>query len=51
MGCGCGKGKKSGSSSKTHTVQLKGGLKVTKSSESEAKAFAAKHPGSKIIVK
>lgn len=47
MGCGCGK-KKDG---KRYTVQLKGGLKVTKSSESEAKAFSAKHPGSKIIAK
>lgn len=45
MSCACkNKGKLS-----RFTVQLPGGLKITKNSEAEAKAFAAKHPGSKII--
>lgn len=30
-------------------MQLAGGLKVTKSTETEALAFAAKHPGAKVI--
>lgn len=44
--CNCGKGK---ASRKTYTVQLAGGLKVTKTSEAAALAYAAKHPGSKVI--
>ncbi len=45
MGCACGKGAKRG----TYKVQLPGGLTVTKSTEAAATAFAAKHPGSKIV--
>lgn len=45
MGCGCGKAK----DRKTYTVQLPGGLKITKSSEAAAVAFAARHPGAKVI--
>jgi hypothetical protein len=44
MACACKKNK-----GKTFQVQLPGGLKVSKASESEALAFAAKHPGSKVI--
>ena len=45
MGCNCGAKKRSAS----FKVRLPGGLTVSKSSEDEAKKFAAKHPGSKII--
>lgn len=45
MGCKCGDGNKR----KIVTVQLPGGLKITKSSEAAALQFAAKHPGAKII--
>lgn len=34
---------------KTYQVQLPGGMKVKKTSEAAALAFAAKHPGSKVI--
>lgn len=34
---------------KTYQVQLPGGMKVSKSTESAALAFAAKHPGAKVI--
>jgi hypothetical protein len=44
MGCGCGKGKR-----ESVTVQLPGGLKITKTSQAAAVAFAAKHPGARII--
>jgi hypothetical protein len=43
--CGCG-GK--AAKAKYVTVQLAGGLKIRKK-ESEATAFAARHPGSKLI--
>lgn len=43
MACAC-KNK-----NKRYTVQLKGGLKITKSSEAEAIAYAAKNPGSTVI--
>lgn len=46
IGCGCG-GK--GAKKKTYTVQLAGGLKVTKTSEAAAVAYSARHPGSKVI--
>lgn len=46
MGCACGKGK---ASRENYTVQLAGGLKVTKTSEAAAKSYSAKHPGSKVI--
>lgn len=39
MACACGKNKK------RFTVILKGGIKITKPTESAALAFAAKHPG------
>lgn len=45
MACGCGGAK----NRKTYRVELPGGLKVTKLSEAAATAFAAKHPGSKIV--
>lgn len=45
MGCNCGgKGKR-----ETYTIQLPGGLRVTKTTEAAAVAFAAKHPGSKVV--
>jgi hypothetical protein len=44
--CNCSKGK---ASRKTYTVQLSGGLKVTKTSEAAAVAYAAKHPGARVI--
>lgn len=43
MACAC-KNKR-----KTYQVQLPGGMKVSKTSEAAALAFAAKHPGSKVI--
>ena len=43
--CGCGgKAKR-----QRYTVRLPGGLKITKSSEAAATAYAAAHPGSKVI--
>jgi len=45
MACACKGAKNRG----TYQVQLPGGLKVTKTSEAAATAFAAKHPGSKVI--
>lgn len=44
--CGCG-GK--AAARKRYTVQLPGGLKITKNSETSAIAFAKAHPGSKVI--
>lgn len=44
MGCAC----KGRASRGTFVVQLPGGLKVTKSTEAAATAYAAKHPGSKV---
>lgn len=44
MACACKDRNK-----KKFTVQLAGGLKITKSSEAEAVKFAAQHPGSKVI--
>jgi hypothetical protein len=43
MGCNCGKKRVS------YKVKLPGGLTVTKSSEAEATAYAAKHPGSTVV--
>jgi len=43
MGCACGKKREK------FTVQLPGGLRITKTSEAAAVAFAAKHPGAKVI--
>lgn len=43
MGCAC-KSKR-----ERYTVQLPGGLKITKTSEAAAVAYAAKHPGAKVI--
>lgn len=43
MGCAC-KNKKR----ETYKVKLAGGLSITKNSEAEAKAFAAKHPGATV---
>lgn len=44
MGCNCGKAK-----AQRFKVKLPGGLTVTKRTEQEATAFAAKHPGSTVI--
>lgn len=43
MPCACKKGRK------VFTVQLPGGLNITKTTEAAALAYAAKHPGSKVI--
>jgi hypothetical protein len=43
MACACSKKRE------RFTVQLPGGLKVTKSNHAAALAFAAKHPGSRVI--
>lgn len=45
MGCACSKAK----NRKTYKVKLPGGLEVTKNSEAAATAFAAAHPGSRVI--
>ena len=45
MGCACKDKTKRG----TYKVQLPGGLSVTKSSEAAATAYAAKHPGAKVV--
>jgi hypothetical protein len=45
MACACGKAK----NRKIYTVKLPGGLKITKTTEAAALAFAAKHPGSTVI--
>lgn len=44
MACGCGGKKKR----ETYKVKLAGGTTITKNSEAEAKAFAAKHPGATV---
>jgi hypothetical protein len=46
MGCACKKGK-----GQKFTVKLPGGLTVTKNSEADALAFAAKHPGATVVKK
>jgi hypothetical protein len=43
MGCACGKNRQK------FNVKLPGGLTVTKRTEQEATAFAARHPGSTVI--
>lgn len=43
MGCAC-----KNKDRKVYTIKLPGGLKITKTSEAAALAFAAKHPGSTI---
>lgn len=45
MACSCGRGK----AGKNFKVKLPGGLTVTKSTEAQALAFAAKHPGATVI--
>jgi hypothetical protein len=45
LACGC----KSVKNRQTYTVQLKGGMKVTKTSEAAALAFAAQHKGATVI--
>jgi hypothetical protein len=48
VACSCGKNKtKSGS----YEVKLPGGLKVTRSTEASAAAFAARHPGATVTKK
>lgn len=44
MGCSCRDAK----NRKNYVVKLPGGLKVTKTSEAAALAFAAKHPGATV---
>lgn len=46
MACSCGKGK---AKRETYKVKLPGGLEVTKTSEAAAVAFAARHPGAKVV--
>ena len=43
MACSCGKSKKN------FKVKLPGGLEISKATEAAALAFAAKHPGAKVI--
>lgn len=43
MACAC-KGKRT-----TYTVKLPGGLKVPKTTEAAALAYAAKHPGATVV--
>lgn len=44
MACACkNKGKR-----ETYKVKLMGGLTVTRTTEAEAKAYAAKHPGATV---
>jgi hypothetical protein len=45
MACACGKGK---AKREKYTVKLPGGMKVEKTSEAAARAFAAKHPGATV---
>jgi len=45
MACAC----KGAKNRQNYQVKLPGGLKVTKTSEAAATAFAAKHPGSTVI--
>lgn len=45
MACGCKNKAKRGQ----YKVKLAGGLTVTKSTEAEAKSFAAAHPGSTVV--
>lgn len=45
MACSC----KGAKNRKRFQVELPGGLKVEKTSEAAAVAFAAKHPGAKVI--
>ena len=44
MACAC-----KDKAKKRFTVKLAGGLTITKSTEADALAFAAKHPGAKVI--
>lgn len=44
MACSC-----KGAKGKGFKVQLPGGMTISKSTEAAATAFAAKHPGSKVI--
>lgn len=46
MACSCGKGKTA--KRENYTVTLPGGIKITKTSEAAAVAFAAKHPGATV---
>lgn len=46
MACACGKNKVK---RENYQVRLPGGTTITKTSEEEAKRFAAKHPGSKVV--
>lgn len=45
MGCAC----KGAANRKVYKVKLPGGMTVNKTTEEAAVAFAAKHPGSKVI--
>lgn len=46
MGCNCGKNK---TKRENYTVVLPGGMRVPKTSEAAAAAFAARHPGAKVV--
>lgn len=43
MACGCSKNK---GKRETYKIKLAGGLTVTRNTQAEAAAYAAKHPGS-----
>ena len=43
MACACKKGKR-----ETYKVKLPGGLTITRNTQAEATAYAAKHPGSTV---
>jgi hypothetical protein len=45
MACAC----RDKAKRQTYKVKLAGGLTVTKSTEAEATAFAARHPGSTVV--
>jgi len=47
MACACGKNK--AANRQRFEVKLPGGLKITKSTEAAALAYAAKHPGAEVI--
>lgn len=49
MGCACRNRKNKDGSTGQYSVKLKGGITIKKGSETEAKAFAAKHPGSTVV--
>jgi hypothetical protein len=47
--CSCKNKTAGGKARNSYQVKLPGGMVVTKSSEAAATAFAARHPGSKVV--